>query len=183
MALKRDWIDYFIFFVIFAVVITFVFFNYTSSKKEEVRKINVEGYELKLPQGFRLLSKSEKKNYGFADRIVVLEKGDMGHLIMIDVEKGLPTKVRPDDLEEYFKITEEQLRKNVNEIRFEQARIDKDKFKFLFIYTGKVKESTFRAAYLSKVDQGKKINITISVPLSQKKLLDEYLRTISANFN
>jgi hypothetical protein len=181
--LKRDWIDYFIFIVIAAVVAAFVFFNYASAKKQEVREIEIDGYQLKIPPGFRMLTKSEKKNYGFAERIAVLEKGDMGHLIMIDIEKGLPTIVRPDDVEEYFKLTEEELRKNVDEIRFEQAKLDRERFRFFFVYTGKVKESSFRAAYLSKVDRGKKINITISVPEEQKDLLDDYLKTVSESIN
>lgn len=179
--LKRDWVDYFIILVVLLIIGGFFYMNYTSQKKGEVRELNYEGYKLNIPSGFKLLSKSEKKNYGFAERIVVLSKGDMGHLIMVDVEKGLPLVLKSSDLDDYFKVTEEELRKNVQDIKFEKRTLNKEKKEMLFVYDGKVKEVQFVAAYFSKLDKGKKLNITISVPADQRNMLDEYLKTLRSS--
>jgi hypothetical protein len=174
--LKRDWIDYFVFFIILLILFGIFYLKTKANTAPEVREIAVEGFEIKLPPGFHQLSKQEKKAYGFAERIVVLSKGDMGHLILIDVEKGIPEKLKSEDINDYYLITLEELKKNVNSFRLiSKKRTD---WGFEIIYTGEIKKSVFKAAYLSFVYPGKKLNLSVSVPQEEEKQLEYYLEIL-----
>lgn len=176
MSLRRDWIDYFVFLIIVLVLVGIFYLRVMASTAPQVSEVSVEGFRIKLPSGFHLLSKEEKKSYGFAERIVVLSKGDMGHLILIDVEKGVPEKLRPEDIDDYFDVTLEELEKNVDGFKLVSKKRTETGFEI--IYTGKIKEDYFKGAYLSFIFPGKKLNITVAVPLDNEKQLDTYLSTL-----
>lgn len=183
MALKRDWIEYLVFFVVIAGIVSFFALRGGSSKFPEVNKVDIEGFTVKLPEGFHQVPKEEKKSYGFSERILVFAKGDMAHLIMIDVEKGLPLKIKNKDLDEYYRLTIEELRKNVEDISFVKRKKDFQNFGYEVIYTGKAEQIIYSAAYLSRLVPGKKLNITISVPLEQQSVLNYYLGVIRSGIS
>jgi len=176
LSFRRDWIDYFVFLIILLVLVGVFYLRTRVSTAPEVGEIRVEGFKIKLPHGFHLLSKEEKKNYGFAERIVVLSKGDMGHLILIDVEKGIPGKLRSGDINDYFEITLEELKKNVD--GFELVSKKRTETGFEIVYTGKIRENHFKGAYLSFFFPEKKLNITVAVPADEEKQLSLYLHTL-----
>lgn len=157
----------------------FVYRYLSTQKAVEVRELEIEGYHVELPAGFRMLSEKEKKSYGFSQSYTVLTKGDMGHLIIIDVEKNLPKKVYELDLDEYYDITLEELQKNVLDFELIEKKKDRENFQYYFIYRGKGKEnSRYLAAYYSRLDPGKKINFTIAVPDGAEGVLRNYLDKI-----
>ncbi|MCX7832436.1 MAG: hypothetical protein N2440_06015 [Actinobacteria bacterium] len=179
MRLKRDWIEYLVIAVVVVSIAGFFVLQNRTSSAPTIRTVKLDGFIIKVPPGFHAVTKAQKKEYGIADRIFVLAKGDMGHLIMIDVEKGLPKETRISDLSEYYQLTLDELRKNVDGIKFLRRKKIVEKNGYEIVYSGKIKQSSFYAAYISRIAPGKKLNITISVPEEEKKILDEYIVIIA----
>lgn len=179
MRLRRDWIEYLVLAVVMIAVAGLVYIRTHPREYKEVEKVKVDDFVVKVPSGFHLISKDEKKAYGISERIVVLAKGDMGHLILIDVEKGIPLKIYRKDLDDYFNITLEELNRNVDGFKLIEKKKDLEQKNYKIVYSGKIKETVFYAAYYSVVVPGKKLNITISVPAEEKNLLFNYVSRIS----
>lgn len=179
MRLKRDWIEYLVIAVVVVSIAGFFVLQSRTSSAPTIRAVKIDGFSLEVPPGFHAVTKAQKKEYGIADRIYVLAKGDMGHLIMIDVEKGLPRKIRISDLNEYYSLTLDELRKNVDGIKFLRKNKMIDENGYEIVYFGKIKQTGFYAAYISRIVPGKKLNITISVPEEEKKMLEEYILVIA----
>lgn len=177
--MRRDFPTRVFLLVIIVISAMFVYRYVSAQKAVEVRELDVEGYHVELPGGFRMLTEDEKKSFGFSKSYVVLTRGDMGHLIIIDVEKNLPQKLYELDLKEYYELTLEELEKNVLDFKLVDSKKDKENFEYYFIYTGKNKENErFLAAYYSKLDPGTKINFTIAVPEAAEGTLEDYLEKI-----
>lgn len=183
MRFRRNWIDYLLILAIVLTLVGFFVLRARATTREETRNVRVDGFNIELPQGFRMLNKEEKKALGIADRIVVLSKGNMAHVILIDVEKGIPARITNRDVYEYYKVTLEELEKNVDEGRIVRKSRDYEKKSYEIVYTGKIKQDRFIACYYSVLKPGRKLNINISVPEDEEEVLKAYLVEIKSGIS
>ncbi len=181
MPVRREWVDYFVIFLIIIVVVAIFYNVYRSEQKGEIRTLEIEGIQVNIPPGFKMLSKLEKKNLGYSERISILTKGNMSHLLMLDVEKGLPEIISRKDLDEYLSISVDELKKNVEGFSLSARKVDVDEGVIEIRYKGKIKDSEFSAIFYSRIFPGKKINITISTPSTEEKYLDQYYNEVTRN--
>lgn len=61
MRFRRNWIDYLLILAIVLTLVGFFVLRARATTREETRNVRVDGFNIELPQGFRMLNKEEKK--------------------------------------------------------------------------------------------------------------------------